>query len=85
MMLIQHPKASEYADRALDQFEQIYADARSAAWIMALSVHPCIMGAPHRLKYLRRVFAAIRNKDDVKFWTGAQIADWYRTAGPQPP
>ena len=27
MMLIQHHKASEYSDRALDQFEQIYADA----------------------------------------------------------
>jgi len=27
MMLIQHHKASEYSDRAIDQFEQIYADA----------------------------------------------------------
>ena len=27
MMLIQHHKASEYCDRALDQFEQIYADS----------------------------------------------------------
>ena len=35
MMLIQHHKASEYRDRALDQFEQIYADAadsRRASW-----------------------------------------------------
>jgi peptidoglycan/xylan/chitin deacetylase (PgdA/CDA1 family) len=28
MMLIQHHKASEYYDRAIDQFEQIYHDAR---------------------------------------------------------
>ena len=27
MMLIQHHKASEYQDRAIDQFEQLYADA----------------------------------------------------------
>src|SRR5713101_5980209 len=27
MMLIQHHKASEYRDRAVDQFEQLYADA----------------------------------------------------------
>ena len=34
MMLIQHHKASEYCDRALDQFEQIYADSanRRASW-----------------------------------------------------
>ena len=30
---------------------------------MALVVHPYIMGAPHRLKYLRRVFEVIRSKE----------------------
>ena len=39
------------------------------------------MGAPHRLKYLRRIFDVIRKKRDVKFWTGAEIADWYRADG----
>ena len=34
MMLIQHHSASEYRDRALDQFEQIYADyaTRRGSW-----------------------------------------------------
>jgi allantoinase len=77
MMLIQHHKASEYCGRALDQFEQIYADAANSARIMALVVHPYIMGAPHRLKYFHRVLDTISKKSDVKFWTGAQIADWY--------
>ena len=83
MMLIQHHKASEYSDRALDQFEQIYADAAKTARVMALVVHPYIMGAPHRLKYFRRVLEAVRNKSGVKFWTGEQIADWYLAAGPK--
>jgi allantoinase len=48
MMLIQHHKASEYFDRAIDQFEQLYRDARDSARVMALVVHPYIMGAPHR-------------------------------------
>jgi allantoinase len=78
MMLIQHHKASEYSDRALDQFEQIYADSAASARVMALVVHPYIMGAPHRLKYFRRVLETIRQKSDVKVWTGAQIADWYK-------
>jgi allantoinase len=85
MMLIQHHKASEYHDRALDQFEQIYADAATSARVMALVVHPYIMGAPHRLKYFRRVLEVISEKHDVKFWTGAQIADWYLGAGPKAP
>src|SRR5213078_3176263 len=35
MMLIQHHKASEYYDRAIDQFEQLYRDAAQSARIMA--------------------------------------------------
>jgi allantoinase len=85
MMLIQHHKASEYCDRALDQFDQIYADAAHSARVMALVVHPYIMGAPHRLKYLRRVFETIRARDGVMFWTGAEIADWYLGAGAKAP
>jgi peptidoglycan/xylan/chitin deacetylase (PgdA/CDA1 family) len=85
MMLIQHHKASEYCERALDQFEQIYADSAGSARIMALSMHPYIMGAPHRVKYLRRIFEVIRKKRDVLFWTGAQIADWFMAAGPKAP
>ena len=85
MMLIQHHKASEYYDRAIDQFEQVYDDSADSARIMALVVHPYIMGVPHRLKYFRRIFEVIGEKHDVKFWTGAQIADWYRAAGPEAP
>ncbi len=85
MMLIQHHKASEYCDRALDQFEQIYADAADSARIMAVVVHPYIMGAPHRLKYFRRVIEVIHQRGDVLFWTGAQIADWFLAVGPKAP
>jgi hypothetical protein len=77
MMLIQHHPAREYFQRAMDQFEQLYHDARDSARVMALVVHPYIMGAPHRLKYLRMVFERIRERSDVVFWTGAQILDWY--------
>jgi allantoinase len=81
MMLIQHHKASEFYDRTIDQFEQIYADAEDSARIMAISVHPYIMGAPHRTKYFRRIFERIRSQPDVLFWTGEQILDWFVGAG----
>jgi hypothetical protein len=85
MMLIQHHEAPEYYERAVDQFEQIYADSAVSARIMALVVHPYIMGAPHRLKYFRRAIEHIRKKQDVLFWTGEQILDWYLSVGPKQP
>jgi hypothetical protein len=42
-----------------------------------LVVHPYIMGAPHRLKYVRGALAHIRRHEGVLFWTGEQILDWY--------
>src|SRR3984893_12476015 len=78
MMLIQHHKAAEYRDRAIDQFEQLYADAQESARIMALVVHPYIMGVPHRLRYFREALEDIRSRAGVVFWTGEQILDWYR-------
>lgn len=82
MMLIQHHKASEYFDRASDQFDQIHHDARHSARVMALVVHPYIMGAPHRLKYFRKIVEKIAARDDVAMMTGEQIADWYLTQRP---
>jgi len=77
MMLIQHHTAGEYRDRAIDQFEQLYADAQQSARIMALVAHPYIMGVPHRLRYFREALEHIHSRPGVVFWTGAQIVDWY--------
>jgi peptidoglycan/xylan/chitin deacetylase (PgdA/CDA1 family) len=82
MILIQHHKAAEYYDRAVDQFEQLYSDAAHSARIMALVVHPYIMGAPHRLKYFRNALLYMRERPDVLFWTGEEILDWYRGEAP---
>ncbi|KQU85634.1 polysaccharide deacetylase [Ensifer sp. Root31] len=77
MMLIQHHPAPEYYQRGIDQFEQIYADSAESARVMALVVHPYIMGAPHRARYFRDLLGQIAAYDDVDFWTGEQILDWY--------
>ena len=77
MMLIQHHKASEYRDRAIDQFEQLYTDAEASARVMAIVVHPYIMGAPHRLRYFKEALQHIAQRPQVMFVTGEQIFDWY--------
>jgi allantoinase len=80
MMLIRHHPAREYRDRALDQFEQLHEDAADSARVMAIVLHPYIMGAPHRARYVQELFERIRGREDVVFWTGEQILDWYLAA-----
>ena len=46
---------------------------------MALSLHPYITGAPHRIGYLERFLAYVRDKPGVLLWTGEQILDRYRS------
>jgi allantoinase len=77
MMLIQHHSASEYATRAIDQFEQLYQDGEHGARVMALVVHPYIMGAPHRATYFAKALEHMLAREDVLFWSGEQILDWY--------
>lgn len=77
MMLIQHHAAAEYRQRAIDQFDQLYADSARSARVMALVVHPYIMAVPHRLRYLDEALTHIRGHDDVAFMTGSQILDWH--------
>jgi allantoinase len=79
MMLIQHHSAREYYERASDPFDQLSEDSRESARVMALVVHPYIMGAPHRLKWFRKVFERLSARKDVLFWTGEQILDWHRS------
>jgi hypothetical protein len=76
MMLIQHHKASEYYDRAVDQFEQLHHDGRDSARVMALVVHPYIMG---RRTVSHTSATRSRGSGASATWclAGEQILDWY--------
>jgi peptidoglycan/xylan/chitin deacetylase (PgdA/CDA1 family) len=80
MMALQHHAAEEMKRRCIDQFDRLYRDGARATRVMAISVHPYITGAPHRIRYFEEVLAHIRHHRDVPIWTGAQIYDWYRAA-----
>jgi hypothetical protein len=45
---------------------------------MPIALHPYLMGVPHRIGLLEEALARIRRHEDIVFWTGAQILDWYR-------
>jgi len=82
MMLIQHHAAAEYRSRAIDQFEQLHSDAQHEPRVMALVVHPYIMGVPHRLRYFREALAHIHSRPGVVFTTGSDICQAFMKSHP---
>jgi allantoinase len=76
MVLQQHP-SEEWLRRGIDHFDRLHAEAEAGARVMAVSVHPYIMGVPHRIGYLERLYEYILQRPGVKLWTGEQILDWF--------
>jgi peptidoglycan/xylan/chitin deacetylase (PgdA/CDA1 family) len=71
--------SDELFKRGKDQFDRLYQEGAKIPRVMAISVHPYLMGAPHRIKYLEMLYDHILGHKDVVHWTGAEILDWYKS------
>ena len=80
MMALQNHPSEEWLRRGIDQFDRLYAEGEKTARVMAISVHPYITGAPHRIAYLEKLYAYITKRPGAVLWTGEQILDWYKQA-----
>ena len=77
MMQIQNHPSAEWLRRGIDTFDQLHAEGAKIPRVMAISVHPYITGAPHRIGYLRKLYEYLRSRQDVLFCTGEEILDLY--------
>ena len=80
MMALQNHPSEEWLRRGIDQFDRLYTEGETTARVMAISVHPYITGAPHRIRYLEKLYEYILQRPGVALWTGEQILDWYKKA-----
>jgi len=62
----------------LGDFDGLHAEGGDACYV--LTMHPQIIGRPHRIALLRRVIEHMVARDDVWFATMGQIADDFRAA-----
>ncbi|MFD4197872.1 polysaccharide deacetylase family protein [Amycolatopsis thermoflava] len=60
-----------------DQFDQLYADSATGGRVMALPLHPFVIGQPFRARYLDEALAYIASHDDVWLTTSDEIAEHY--------
>ena len=67
----------EFAQTVIDQFDGLYEDGKTTGRVMAIALHPFLIGHPHRSRYLDKALAHIASRQDVWLTTGGQVADWY--------
>jgi len=72
---------AEFERMIKDQFDLLYAEGETSARVMAIALHPFIMGQPHRVPALARALAYIDGFDHVWKATGSEIADAYLKSG----
>lgn len=68
----------EFEQLVVDQFEQLYAESGESGRVMAIAVHPFVIGQPFRAKYLARALERVLGAhEDIWLPTTDEIADWY--------
>lgn len=72
----------DFERRIRDTFDTLYAEGESNARAMCIALHPFLIGAAHRIKYLDNALAYIGSHDKVWFATGSEIIDAYKAAAP---
>ena len=60
-----------------DAFDVLYEESADSGRVVALSLHPYIIGVPHRIRALDRAFEYIMSHDGVWSATGSGIVDWF--------
>lgn len=67
----------EWFQMVRDQFDTFYAEGARRPRVMTLPLHPFVIGAAFRIKYLDLALAYICAHEAVWKTTGAEIADWF--------
>lgn len=83
MMVVHQHESRVWCERAVDQFDRLYAEGAVQPRVMSMSIHPYIMGVPHRIKYFEAAYDHMLAHDQVWFTTAEEIYDWYIANPPE--
>ena len=71
----------EMATRLEHTLRLFEREAVATCRVLAIGLHPHLIGVPHRFHELERMVALLSQSDHVLFTTGSAIADWFSAAG----
>lgn len=68
----------EFAKQICDTFDVLYEDGAKTGRVMAVALHPFLIGHPHRAKPFAEALAYVARHSGAWCATGSEICDWYR-------
>jgi peptidoglycan/xylan/chitin deacetylase (PgdA/CDA1 family) len=77
MMVVHLHESRVWQERAIAQFDRLYAESENQPRVMSMSIHPYIMGVPHRIGHFEAAYDHMLGHEDVWFATAEEIYDWY--------
>ena len=63
------------------QFDVLYRESEVSGRVMAVSIHPFLIGVPHRIGALDSALDYICGHNDVWLTTGSEIIEHYLKSG----
>ncbi len=67
----------QFGKMICDTYDVLYEDGAKIPRIMAIALHPFLIGHPHRSKYFDQALQYIRDKGGAWFTTGSEILEWH--------
>ena len=77
MILLRGLEGAAFAEAIIDAFEQLYDEGTARPRVLAIGVHPFLIGQPFRIGHLKRALAHIAAREQVWLTTSDELADWY--------
>jgi peptidoglycan/xylan/chitin deacetylase (PgdA/CDA1 family) len=81
---VERHSSSEMYLRLENTLRLFEREASSHPRVLAIGLHPHLIGVPHRFEYLERMLDLLLKSPQVGFFNGSQIADWYIAQVPPP-
>ncbi len=76
-----HHTEDDFRDQLCDQFDVLYKESATAGGrVMAISLHPWVIGQPYRMRALEEALAHIMRHKGVWAATGSEILDAWKTS-----
>lgn len=76
-----HVTPEEFGNMIRRQFDVLYREGERSGRVMAIAIHPYLMGVPHRIDAFESALKYVTSRPGVWLATGEEIVDHYLKSG----